>query len=196
MTPPAAPFKADCHPILAHVAHPSSGAAISDPSSALQSSERPLLAGVAAPEDGRTPPQYPPVVASARYASAALTICVLLATFAALVLFCFDPRQYHFYPVCFFHQTTGLLCPGCGALRATHQLLHGHLAAAFRFNPVLIASLPFQVWLGARLALQMVRHQPLSLGLRLGWLWLILTAVLVVSVLRNLPGAPFALLRP
>jgi len=28
------------------------------------------------------------------------------------------------------------------------------------------------------------------------WLWLILVAVLVVSVLRNLPGAPFALLRP
>ena len=28
------------------------------------------------------------------------------------------------------------------------------------------------------------------------WLWLILAAVLVVSVLRNLPGAPFALLRP
>jgi hypothetical protein len=135
-------------------------------------------------------------MASKRYASAALTICALLATLAALVLFCFDPRQYHFYPICLFHQTTGLLCPGCGALRATHQLLHGHLAAAFRFNPVLIASLPFQVWLGARLALQMVRHQPLSLGRRLGWLWLILAAALVVSVMRNLPGAPFALLRP
>ena len=39
-------------------------------------------------------------------------------------------------------------------------------------------------------------NQPLSLGLRPGWLWLILAAVLVVSVLRNLPGAPFAMLRP
>ena len=28
---------------------------------------------------------------------------VLLAAVAGLVLFCFDPRQYHFYPVCFFH---------------------------------------------------------------------------------------------
>jgi hypothetical protein len=121
---------------------------------------------------------------------------VLLAAVATLVLFCFDPRQYHFYPVCFFHQTTGLLCPGCGALRALHQLLHGHLAAALRYNPVLIVSLPFLFWLGARLARQQARHQPLSLGLRPAWLWLMLAAVLVVSVLRNLPGAPFALLRP
>ena len=77
-----------------------------------------------------------------------------------------------------------------------HQLLHGHLAAAFRFNPVLVVSLPFWVWFGARLALQKAGNQPMSLGVRPGWLWLILAAVLVVSVLRNLPGAPFALLRP
>ncbi|MCX6913024.1 MAG: DUF2752 domain-containing protein, partial [Verrucomicrobia bacterium] len=72
----------------------------------------------------------------------------LLAAAVGLVLFCFDPRQYHFYPICFFHKATGLLCPGCGALRATHQLLHGHLAAAFRFNPMLVASLPFLLWFG------------------------------------------------
>ena len=120
----------------------------------------------------------------------------LLAAVAGLVLFCFDPRQYHFYPVCFFHQTTGLLCPGCGALRALHQLLHGHLAAAFRFNPVLVVSLPS--WPGSARGMrwQKARNQPASLGLRPVWLWLILAAVLVVSVLRNLPGAPFALLRP
>ena len=127
---------------------------------------------------------------------AALGVLVLLAAVVGLVLFCFDPGQYHFYPVCFFHRTTGLLCPGCGALRAMHQLLHGHLAAAFRFNPVLIVSLPLLFWFAARLALQKAGNQPVSLGLRPAWLWLILAAVLVVSVLRNLPGAPFALLRP
>ena len=127
---------------------------------------------------------------------AALGVIALLAAVAALVLFCFDPRQYHFYPVCFFHKTTGLLCPGCGALRATHQLLHGHWAAAFHFNPMLIVSLPLLCWFGARFALQRARSQPLSLGLPPGVLWLILAAALVVSVLRNLPGMPFALLRP
>ncbi len=112
------------------------------------------------------------------------------------MLFFFDPRQYHFYPICFFHKTTGLLCPGCGALRGLHQLLHGHLAAAFRFNPMLIVSLPFLAWFGARLVRQKAAPQPRSLGLRPAWLWLMLAAVLVVSVLRNLPGTTFALLRP
>ena len=112
------------------------------------------------------------------------------------MLFFFDPRQYHFYPICFFHKTTGLLCPGCGALRGLHQLLHGHLAAAFRFNPMLIVSLPFLAWFGARLVRQKAAPQPRSLGLRPAWLWLMLAAVLVVSVLRNFPGTTFALLRP
>jgi hypothetical protein len=125
-----------------------------------------------------------------------LIVCALLAAVAGLMLFCFDPRQYHFYPVCFFHQTTGLLCPGCGALRATHQLLHGHLAAAFRFNPVLVVSLPMLLWCGVSFARQKASRRPFSLGLRPVWLWLILAVVLVVSVLRNLPGAPFAMLRP
>ena len=141
-------------------------------------------------EDGRTPPRLP------RGAPAVLATCVLLGVGASVVLFCFDPRQYHFYPVCLFHRTTGLLCPGCGALRAFHQLLHGHLATAFRFNPVLIVSLPFLGWIGARFAWQEARRQPLSLGLRPSCLWLVLAGVLVVSVLRNLPGTPFAMLRP
>jgi hypothetical protein len=126
----------------------------------------------------------------------ALAVLALLSAVAGLVLFCFDPRQYHFYPVCFFHKTTGLLCPGCGALRAMHQLLHGHLVSAFRFNPVLVVSLPIAAWLGAWYVWQKARNEPAALGLRPLWLWLILAAVLVVSVLRNLPGAPFALLRP
>jgi hypothetical protein len=111
------------------------------------------------------------------------------------VLFCFDPAQYRFYPVCFLHQTTGLLCPGCGALRGIHQLLHGHLATAFRFNPMLFASLPFALWFGVKYGLQK-EQKPLALSLRPAWLWLILVAVVAISVLRNLPGATFALLRP
>src|SRR5664280_630429 len=158
---------------------PSSGAASRGLGSSLGSPEPPLLAGVAAPGDGRTPGLRQ------GYAPGVMAVCLLLAAFAGLVLFCFDPRQYHFYPVCFFHRTTGLLCPGCGGLRGLHQLLHGHLAAAFRFNPMLVASLPFLVWFGARYGLQQARNQPPSLGVRPAWLWLTLAAVLVVSVLRN-----------
>ncbi len=57
---------------------------------------------------------------------------------AALVLFCFDPARCAVYPVCTFHQLTGLDCPGCGSLRAMHQLLHGHFLSALHFNALAV----------------------------------------------------------
>src|SRR5438045_3746474 len=71
---------------------------------------------------------------------AASVVFVFLA--AATVLFFFEPGAYTFYPRCLFYQTTGLLCPGCGSLRATHQLLHGHIAAALRLNALLVTAIP------------------------------------------------------
>ena len=130
---------------------------------------------------------FPPLV---------ILLLALLGGVAGLVLFCFDPRLYHFYPICFFHRTTGLLCPGCGALRAMHQLLHGHVTAALRYNAMMVVSLPIVGWFGARYVWQTARNEPASPGVRPLWLWLGLGAVLVVSVVRNLPGAPFDLLRP
>jgi hypothetical protein len=150
----------------------------------------------AVPFEPARPPAQADLEAASGSVRTVLAVGGLLVAAAGLVLFCFDPRQYHFYPLCFFHKTTGLLCPGCGALRATHQLLHGHLATAFHFNPVLVVSLPLLGWIGARSAVQKARRHPLSLGISARWLWLMLAVVLVISVLRNLPGAPFALLRP
>jgi len=157
----------------------------------------PVLSRRASAGDGGAPAQIGscPAPASAG-ASAVLIGGALLGAAGGLVLFCFDPRQYHFYPLCIFHNATGLLCPGCGALRATHQLLHGHLATAFRFNPMLVVSLPLLGWLGARYGFQKLRRQPATIGLRPFWLWLLLAAVLVASVLRNLPGTAFDLVRP
>lgn len=154
------------------------------------------MPGSAASSPSPGPPRAADLAQPRNFPAATLAGLALLAAAAGLVLFCFDPRQYYFYPVCFFHRTTGLLCPGCGALRAGHQLLHGHLAAAFHFNPMLVVCLPFLVWLAARYGLQRLRNRPASLGLSPKWLWLALAAVLVVSVLRNVPGAAFALLRP
>jgi len=111
---------------------------------------------------------------------------------ACLALFLFDPRRYHFYPTCFFHQTTGLLCAGCGGLRAMHQLLHGHLVMAFRFNPLLIVSLPFLAWFGVRQTIRKIRNQPVSVPQK--WLWLLLAVLIGFTLLRNVPGMPLAAL--
>lgn len=57
-------------------------------------------------------------------------------------LYHFNPQEHPFYPRCLFYQTTGLWCPGCGGLRASHQLLHGNFIAAFQLNPLAVILLP------------------------------------------------------
>src|SRR5215472_11298133 len=113
-------------------------------------------------------------------------ICGVMVASLAAILFWFDPNQYAFYPHCIFHQVTGYLCPGCGGLRAMHQLLHGNLASAWHFNSLLVASLPLlSLWLAVIL---WRRHfQGRALGhFRLAWLWSGLAAILLFGIFRNL----------
>jgi hypothetical protein len=64
---------------------------------------------------------------------------LLLFSFAGiLLLFFFDPATSSFYPPCLFKTVLGVQCPGCGSLRAAHQLLHGNLRQAWALNPTLM----------------------------------------------------------
>ena len=115
---------------------------------------------------------------------------------ALAVLYWFDPTRYHFYPLCLFHSVTGLLCPGCGSLRALHQLSRGHVGTAFHLNPLLLVWLPLFCWYGATRVLRELSGQPKAKPLHRAWFWVFIGSALVFGVLRNLPGAPFAMLRP
>lgn len=112
------------------------------------------------------------------------------------ILFFFDPTVYHFYPTCVFHQMTGLLCPGCGGLRAIHQILHGHLLTAFRFNPLLVSCVPVIAVIAASHGLRDKSNRPRSMGFPMSWIWLVGATTLVLGVWRNLPGAPTTILPP
>jgi len=70
---------------------------------------------------------------------------VLVLLVAAIVLFFFDPATYGFYPPCVFRTIFGAACPGCGSLRAMHQLLRGNFAAAWALNPMLMIAGPLAV---------------------------------------------------
>jgi hypothetical protein len=39
-------------------------------------------------------------------------------------------------PVCMFHLTTGLPCPGCGLTRSVVSCTHGHWSEAFTYHPL------------------------------------------------------------
>ena len=106
-----------------------------------------------------------------------------------LVLYFFDPSYHSFYPRCLFHQTTGLFCPGCGSLRALHELLHGHFAAAVHLNALLVVSLPVAGWLALRhFRARLAGALPAPLFTP-GLLWTGLAVLLLFSLLRNLPFA-------
>lgn len=114
----------------------------------------------------------------------------------AAVLFVYDPARGGYYPVCYFHRWTGLLCPGCGGLRAAHQILHWNWGAAWRLNPLLVCGLPLGAAAGAYRLWARMRHPERSMKLRPGWLWGALFVIVAFGILRNLPVAAHVSLAP
>jgi hypothetical protein len=107
---------------------------------------------------------------------------------AGAVLYFFNPSTHGFYPVCEFHQLTGLNCPGCGGTRAVYQLLHGRFLRALQDNALVIFSLAALGGRSAWLAARKVRNQPVTPFLPSAVLWTFLLIAIVFTVLRNLPA--------
>lgn len=116
---------------------------------------------------------------------------------AAFVLRRWDPMRVAWYPRCPSFVLTGLYCPGCGALRAGHALLHGRLDDALGFNALLVLAGPVLAYVAIRMALRWAGGPSLP-GRRPSGpeTWAILALVVGFMVLRNLPWAPFAALAP
>lgn len=70
------------------------------------------------------------------------TTLVVVLLLAAAFYWAFDPEETSWAPRCMFHVLTGYDCPGCGSQRALHALLHGNVAAAWKFNALVVAGLP------------------------------------------------------
>ena len=114
----------------------------------------------------------------------------LLAAGAAgagvLLLLVRDPHVLGSYGICPLRLLTGWSCPACGALRATADLAHLDLAAAWSSNPLWVALIPVVVVVWAVRLTRQWRGRPT--GPLPTWLaWSGLTLVVVFGVLRNLP---------
>ncbi len=64
------------------------------------------------------------------------------ALVGAITLYSNDPTTSALFPPCPVFALTGLMCPGCGTLRALHALMHGDIGRAWAFNPLLVVTLP------------------------------------------------------
>jgi hypothetical protein len=103
------------------------------------------------------------------------------------LLWRYKPEGQFFFPRCTFHEWTGLQCPGCGGLRATHELLHGHLAEAWRLNALFVTSLPLVAWTAVALLIERWTRlrPPHPLRFRNLWVWMVIL-ILGFGLLRNL----------
>lgn len=125
----------------------------------------------------------------------AALVAVLLA--AAAILYGLEPAGSVLLPPCPFKVLTGLACPGCGSVRAVHQLLHGNLTAALNLNALAVALFPLVgfdlVSLAAGALLDRRPPRIFEAG-RAGRI--VLMAVVCFWVLRNVPVLPFSVLAP
>ena len=134
-------------------------------------------------------------VESSRQLSVA--VLVVLATAGLILLWCFNPAEVPI-TICGLHALTGLHCPGCGATRATHELLHGRLLSALHCNALWTLSLPWVVYAAASELRMLSGRRALPGNLtHKRWLWTaVATVAMAFFMLRNLPWEPFLLLSP
>jgi hypothetical protein len=153
------------------------------------------------PNDGEVR-ENRPVTAPATTATTAATrlhwgwaVGGLGAVAAGLIyLYVFDPNEPGHYPLCPTRTVFGVDCPGCGAARCLHALLHGDIARALDHNLLLVVTLPLLIGLVGYWAWgRFVRpERPSRLPRHLAWGFA--AVALVFAVARNLPMEPFTYL--
>jgi len=121
---------------------------------------------------------------------------------AALLFWLYNPANAGlggFSLFCPFYKLTGLYCPGCGMMRAAHELLHLHILQAVRDNALVVLILgPLGAYFAFREYIHYVLDRELLPALRFkGWMFTALWVMaLAFTVIRNIPGVPFCYLTP
>jgi Protein of unknown function (DUF2752) len=113
------------------------------------------------------------------------------------MLFVFDPATTAMFPPCPVRYLTGWYCPGCGSLRAMHQLMHGNLHAAWAMNPLTVIFLPFVAYGLVSHVLLEIRGRALpQFFIPASYIRALGVIVILFAIARNLPLYPFNLLAP
>jgi hypothetical protein len=87
------------------------------------------------------------VVQALKYERISAGLLCGAAFLTGMLIYLLPPEKGGIYPPCLFHTLTGLYCPSCGSTRAIHNLMHGQILTALRFNPlVAILSIPVALY--------------------------------------------------
>ena len=96
-----------------------------------------------------------------------------------------------------FHLITGLHCPGCGATRCMHALLHGDILQALAYNPLFVLVLPCLLY-GCWCTAYTLWTGKIASGPALpSWTGKVVLSVLIIYwIARNIDVYPLSLLAP
>ena len=141
--------------------------------------------------------QHAPI-APTRFRRVLYLVALALAPIACVVLYLFNPAaDGDPYPNCPFLWLTGYYCPGCGSLRAYHQLLRGNVDGAIGLNPVTVLALPAMIYALASAWLMGFRGAGLPQPKwTAGAAWSAGAFLVVFAVVRNLPLDALEWMRP
>jgi hypothetical protein len=119
--------------------------------------------------------------------------CAAVLAAVSVLVTVVDPHQPGHYPACPFRVITGWSCPGCGSLRALHDLTSGNFPAALNHNAALVIVLLLAVPLWLRgLRRRDSPRRPVPSGRAA----LVLVSLLLWTVARNLPSLRALLAAP
>ena len=109
---------------------------------------------------------------------------------ASVVLHLRDPHESGSYGFCPWLVLTGTYCPGCGGLRAVHDLTRGDLVSAASSNLLFVGAVPIVVVLWAAWARDRWRGVTRRVDQRRAMLGAAVFGALALAfwVVRNLPG--------
>lgn len=123
-----------------------------------------------------------------------ITIVTIAAGTILLLYFFVEPKNGNL-PKCFFHQLTGVFCPGCGVQRSFHALLHGRMVPAMNYNLLFVLLLPLLIYFVLAFAWGK-KYETSSFIYKPIFSYSILIVVLSFWLLRNIPFMPFSWLAP
>ena len=127
-----------------------------------------------------------------------LALIYFVTALVVAILYSFNPAEHsNIYPPSLSREWGRFYCPGCGMLRALHQLLHGNWQAALRFNPLLIICLPyFFYWITPYFFQYFYGVNLYSIHHKNKQIFVTITVCLVYGLLRNIPDPIFSWLVP
>ena len=127
------------------------------------------------------------IIIDTRKKAAVLTALIAAAALLLLIFFLTAEKAVSkAVPDCLLREATGLRCVLCGGTRCVRELIKGHIAKAFYYNPFALLCGTAAAVMYLRLAFGTLarKYKPIRLGK--GIMWVLLAGVLLFTLVRNM----------